>query len=139
MKHIANITAVCMMAICMTACGHKTVPLPSGAINATDASINANLQTVRAGLAQYEADVSNGIHVPDATEKAFINKLIVASNTAGLIYCGAPSVGEPCSPGSYHAQLVSNPAAGEPQQLIDAMLAVTSNLTALQNLIKAVK
>ena len=139
MKRITAITAVLMLAFCLTACTHKTAPLPSGAINATDASINANLQAVRAGLVQYEADVANGTHITDATEKAIVNKVIVSLNYADLLYCGAPNIGSPCAPASYHAQLIANPAAGEPQQLIDALTAVTTNFSALQTLIKAVK
>jgi hypothetical protein len=141
MTRITALTGTALLAlVCvMTGCATKTAPLPTNAINATDAQINSDLQTLRAGLAQYEADVANGTHVPDASEKVFINNLIAASNAADKIYCGAPSADAPCAPGSFHAQLMINPAAGEPQQLIDAMLAITSNLTTLQNLIKVVK
>lgn len=139
MKRIGTITASLMLAFCLTACKTATAPLPPGAINAADAGINANLQAVRAGLVQYEADVANGTHIPDATEKAIVNKVIVSLNLADLLYCGAPAVGSPCAPASYHAQLVANPAAGEPQQLIDAITAVTTNFSALQTLIQGVK
>jgi hypothetical protein len=138
MKRIA-ILAGLALALCMTGCKAANIPLPAGAINATDASLNTNLQAAHAGLVQYQADVASGKHTPDATEKTIVNKVIVSLNLADLLYCGSPAVGSPCAPASYHAQLVANPAAGEPQQLIDAMLAVTANLSALQTMIQGVK
>jgi hypothetical protein len=116
-----------VLPVSMAGCKAANTPLPAGAINATDASLNANLQAAHAGLAQYEADVTAGKHTPDATEKTIINKVIVSLNTADALYQ------------SYHAALVANPAAGEPQQLIDAVMSVTSNLSALQALVQAVK
>jgi len=126
MKRIALFTALAV-GLCMIGCKAANAPLPSGAINAADAALNANLQAAHAGLVQYEADVTAGKHIPDATEKVIVNKVIVSLNTADALYQ------------SYHAALVANPAAGEPQQLIDAMTAVTTNLSALQALVQAVK
>jgi hypothetical protein len=138
MKRIALFTALAV-GLCMIGCKAANAPLPSGAINAADAALNANLQAAHAGLVQYEADVTAGKHIPDATEKVIVNKVIASLNLADVLYCGAPAVGSPCAAASYHAQLVANPAAGEPQQLIDAMTAVTTNLSALQALVQAVK
>ena len=56
-----------------------------------------------------------------------------------FVRSGAPAVGQTCAQGSYHALLLLNPSAGEPQQLIDALAAVTANLNALQALIGQVK
>jgi hypothetical protein len=115
------------LALPLAACKSATAPLPTGAVNTLDASINADLQAAHAAVVQYEADVKAGTHTPTAQEKSVVNTLIAALNTADPLYQ------------SYHAQLVANPAAGEPQQLIDALAAVTSNLTAIENLIQAVK
>ena len=126
MKRIAIFTASILLALCV-GCHAANVPLPTGAINATDAQINANLQAAHAAVLQYEADVTAGKHTPDATEKTVVNKLVAALNFADPLYQ------------SYHAALVANPAAGEPQQLIDALTAVTANLSAIQTLVQAVK
>jgi hypothetical protein len=127
MKRIISITAVCLMAICLFGCKAANTPLPAGAINAVDAQINANLQAAHAAVVQYEADVAAGKHTPDATEKAVVNKLIASLNFADPLYQ------------NYHAQLAANPAAGEPQQLADALTDVSQNLSAIQSLVQAVK
>jgi hypothetical protein len=120
-------------------CKAANTPLPANAINATDARISANLEAAHAAVVNYQSNVVAGKHTPDATEKAVVNKFIASLNAADRIYCGAPAQGQPCAVGSYHALLVANPAAGEPQQLIDAMLAVTQNLSAIQTLVQEVK
>ena len=102
----------------------KPAPLPTGAINAVDAGLNANLQAAHAAVLQYEADVNAGKHKPTVTEAAIVNKLINALNTADPLYQ------------SYHAALVADPTVGEPQQLIDALNAVATNLSAIQALVK---
>ena len=124
MKRIALAFLAVML---MAGCVPKNQPLPAGAINAADAQLNANLQAAHAALVQYEADVTVGKHTPSADEKSLVNKLIVSLNTAEILY------------EVYHEQLVVNPAAGEPQQLIDALAAVTTNLSALQALVQGVK
>ena len=127
MRRIAIAALAVALSFGMAGCAPKNQPLPTGAVNAVDAQLNANLQAAHAAVLQYEADVAVGKHTPDATEKAIVNKVIVALNTADPLYQ------------SYHAALVANPAAGEPQKLIDALAAVTTNLNALQALVSAVK
>jgi hypothetical protein len=105
----------------------KPAPLPTGAINAVDAGLNANLQAAHAAVVQYESDVTAGKHTPTPTEKTVVNNLIRALNTADPLYQ------------SYHAALQKDPTAGEPQQLIDAVTAVTANLSSIQNLIQGAK
>ena len=102
----------------------KPAPLPTGAINAVDAGLNANLQAAHTAVVQYEADVNAGKHTPTPEEKVIVNQLIAALNTADPLYQ------------SYHAALVADPTAGEPQQLIDALTAITTNLSAIQALVK---
>lgn len=113
--------------IMLAGCANKTAPLPTGAINATDAGLNENLQAAHAAVIQYEADVTAGKHVPDATEKVIVNKVIAALNVADPLYQ------------QWHTALQANPAAGEPQQLIDAVAVVTTNLSAIQALVQQVK
>ena len=127
MKRFTFLASLALVMFLFVGCKAVNTPLPTGAINAADASINANLQAAHAAVAQYEANVIAGKHIPEATEKAIVNKLVAALNTADPLYQ------------SYHAQLVANPAAGEPQQLVDALLAVTQNLSAIQSLVQAVK
>jgi hypothetical protein len=111
----------------LAGCANKTAPLPNGAINAADAGLNENLQAAHATVLQYEADVTAGKHVPDATEKVIVNKVIAALNVADPLYQ------------QWHTTLQANPAAGEPQQLIDAVAVVTTNIGAIQALVKAVQ
>jgi hypothetical protein len=115
------------LALSVAGCKTTPAPLPAGAINSVDAGLNENLQAAHAAVVQYEADVTAGKHTPDATEKAVVNKLIAALNVADPLYQ------------SWHAALVADPTAGEPQQLIDALAAVTANLNAVQTIIQAVK
>ena len=115
------------MEISTIGCKTTPAPLPTGAINAVDAVLNANLQAAHAAVVQYEADVTAGTHTPTASEKSVVNTLIVSLNTADPLYQ------------SYHAALVADPTAGEPAQLAAAVTAVASNLSALQALIQAVK
>ena len=115
------------LALSVTGCKTTPAPLPAGAVNSVDAGLNENLQAAHAAVVQYQADVTAGKHTPTAAEKTVVNALIVALNTADPLYQ------------SYHAALVADPTAGEPQQLIDALAAVTANLSAVQNLIQAVK
>ena len=140
MKRFFSVLAASSLALGLaTGCANKTAPLPTNAINATDAGLNANLQFAHAFLAKYQQDVVAGLHVPTADEKTVMNKTINSLNFADTLYCGAPAVGQTCAQGSYHALLLLNPSAGEPQQLIDALAAVTANLNALQALIGQVK
>ncbi len=139
MKRITAFAAGLMLAVCITGCASKTAPLPTNAINATDAGINSSLQTAHGFLAKYQQDVAAGVHVPTAAERTVMNQAINSLNFADQLYCGAPAVGQPCATGSYHAMLLLNPSAGEPQQLIDAVAAVAANLTQLQTLIGQVK
>jgi hypothetical protein len=127
MRRIAIAALAVALSFGMAGCAPKNQPLPTGAVNAVDAQLNANLQAAHAALVQYEADVTAGKHVPSADEKALVNKFIVSLNTADVLYQ------------SYHAALVANPASGEPQQLIDALTAVTTNLSALQAFVRGVK
>ena len=114
------------LALCLSGCKPATTPLPTGAVNTLDAQINEDLQAAHAAVIQYEADVIAGKHTPTANEKVVVNQLIAALNTADPIYQ------------NFHAQLVANPTAGEPQQLIDALAAVTANLNALVALVKGI-
>lgn len=110
-----------------TGCKPANAPLPTGAVNAVDAGLNANLQAAHAAVVQYEADVTAGKHTPAAGEKAIVNNLITALNTADPLYQ------------SFHAALVANPNSGEPADLAAALAAVTANLTQLQALISGGK
>ena len=127
MKRFTALASLALVMFLFVGCKAVNTPLPTGAINAADAGLNANLQAAHAALVQYEADVASGQHVPDATEKAIVNKVILSLNTADSLYQ------------SYHAALKLNPGAGEPAELVSALAAVTTNLQALQALIQGVK
>ena len=126
MKRFAALASLALV-LTLAGCKPANAPLPTGAINATDAGLNANLQAAHAAVVQYEADVTAGKHTPTAQEKAIVNDLITALNTADPLYQ------------SYHAALVANPGAGEPANLAAALAAVTANLGQLQALISGGK
>jgi len=137
MKRIAILTVIMALTVTVIGCKAANTPLPTGAINATDAQLNANLQAAHAALVQYQADVVAGKFTPDPTTTIIVNKIIVALNTADALYC-APVNGA-CSPTSYPAQLMANPAAGEPAQLAAAMTTIETNIGAIESLVQAVK
>jgi hypothetical protein len=124
MNKLFALLLACGLSLGMLAGCAKQAPLPTGAYAPADASINEDLQAAHAALAKYSADVASGLHVPSAQEKVVINKLIDAVNIADPAYQ------------SYHAALAANPTAPEPAALIAALASVTSNLSALEALVK---
>jgi hypothetical protein len=122
---VKRILLVASVLICILA-GCKTVnaPLPAGAVNQVDATINESLQAAHAYVAQWQKDVASGAHVATATEKTVMTKVVTDLNIADPLYQ------------QFHAALVANPGAGEPADLAAALAAVTSDLA---NLVSAAK
>jgi hypothetical protein len=115
MKRIA-IAVLALAAIGMAGCKQVAAPLPPNAINATDSGINHVLQAAHAGAAQFATDVQTGKFTPTPTEISAYDSVASALNVADPLYR------------QWHAALVANPGAGEPQQLIDAVTVVTANI-----------
>lgn len=126
MKRIVLFT-VCILGMFAIAGCHKPMPMPTGAINATDAAINENLQALHAGVLQYKADVAAGKHTPTNNEKVLLNKIILTLNEADGIYQ------------SYHNALKADPTLGEPAELSALIAALTANITSLETFIEGVK
>jgi hypothetical protein len=80
-----------------------------------------------AGAAQFDADVVAGKFTPTAAEKTAYNSVASALNVADPLYQ------------QWHAALVTNPGAGEPQQLIDAAAIVTANINTILAAVGKVK
>lgn len=104
----------------LTGCIHQPVsaPLPAGAINATDASLNEVLQAGHAAAVQYGTDVANGF-VPSPALKTAMAALISALNIADPLYQ------------SYHNLLQTQPGAGEPAALASAVVQVSQALATI--------
>ena len=113
-----------VIACFLAGCKPATTALPAGAVNSVDATINESLQAAHAYVAQWQADVASGKHVPTAAEKTAIGQVVTDLNIADPLFQ------------QFHAALVANPGAGEPANLAAALAAVTSDLA---NLVSAVK
>jgi predicted small lipoprotein YifL len=127
MKRIIALTTLSVGLLCFTGCSLKPASLPPNAINATDSSVNHVLQMAHSGAAQFDSDVVSGKFTPSAAEKSAYNSVAEALNVADPLYQ------------KWHAALVSDPGAGEPQQLIDAAAIVTANINTILAAIGKVK
>ncbi len=129
MKRIAILTALAVGLMCFTGCNLKPAPLPPNAVNATDSGVNHTLQMAHVATAQFYSDTTSTPpkFVPTAVEKTAYNSIAKALNVADPLYQ------------QWHAALVANPGAGEPQQLIDAAAIVTANITTILNAVGKVK
>jgi len=120
------IAAVVLTVVPMTGCAAKnpaTVVLPAGAINSTDAQINAVLQAGHAAATQYLADKKSGF-TPTPALATTMTTLIHVLNIADPLYQ------------TYHTALKTNPAAPEPANLAAA---ITQIQTALNNIVTITK
>ena len=127
MKRIIALTALCIGLCAVVGCNLKPAPLPPHAINATDSGVNHTLQMAHSGAAQFDADVVSGKFTPSAAEKTAYNSVAKALNVADPLYQ------------QWHAALVADPGAGEPQQLIDAAAIVTANINTILAAVGKVK
>lgn len=118
-----------LLCACLLIPGCKTVsaPLPTNAVNGIDAGVNETLQAAHTGAAQFAANVQSGKFTATPAEKAAYNAVANALNVADPIYQ------------QWHAALVANPAAMEPQQLISALAIVTSNISSILNAVATLK
>jgi hypothetical protein len=97
-------------------------PLPTNAVNQTDASINEVLQSAHAAYVQVYNDVQAGKWKPTAGQKTVLDNLATALNVADPLYQ------------SYHAELLTNSATTEPAALTTALSNVSTALANLQKL-----
>jgi hypothetical protein len=116
--------AVIILALPLFLAGCKPAPLPTGAINGVDAALNANLQAAHAAVLQYEADVKAGLHTPTVAERTAVNNIIGSLNIADPLYQ------------AWHAQLQKDPTTPESAQLIGLAADISSELNAIENLVK---
>jgi opacity protein-like surface antigen len=116
MKRIAIAAVLALAAIGVVGCKSINAPLPPNAINATDSGVNHTLQAAHAGAKQFNDDVQAGKFTPTLAEKAAYDSVVNALNVADPLYQ------------QWHKALVANPDAGEPQQLINAVVVVTANI-----------
>lgn len=116
--------ALLCITLILAGCKAVNAPLPAGAVNNVDATINESLQAAHAYVAQWQTDVASGKHVPTATEKTIVGQVVTDLNIADPLYQ------------QFHTALAANPAAGEPANLAAALAAVTSDLANLVNAAK---
>lgn len=127
MKRILLLTALGIGLCAAVGCHYTSSPLPPHAINATDSGVNHVLQMAHSAAAQFDADVVAGKFTPTEAQKSAYNSIAQTLNVADPLYQ------------QWHAALVANPGAGEPQQLIDATAIVTANITTILNAVGKVK
>ena len=123
MKRALFAAVLALFSVGAIGCKQVAAPLPPNAINSTDSGVNHVLQAAHAGAAQFYADVQAGKFVPTAAEKSAYDSVASALNVADPLYQ------------QWHTALVANPGAGEPQQLIDAVVVVTANINTILNAI----
>ena len=123
-------TLLCI-ALVLAGCKTASAPLPTGAINSVDATINESLQAAHAYVTQWQTDVACKVastactpHTPTAAETTLMGKVATDLNIADPLYQ------------QFHTALAANPGAGEPANLAAALAAVTSDLANLVNAAK---